>query len=637
MDNDNDQKVTSVSEYINDLTKVLPNEFENVSDSDFRAGIEKIIDNEGFMSRDELAIDLAQTVTRNEEITPEIEVSALKTVLAIDNWQKGNLGKVRKYRANKFEEEFVKKTQEKNPGLTEEKLKLIREKARIVASVEDKMETQTDLAIQSNNQESVGKRLNSWSDLKTMTGFLGMTQKEIDDVVQKNNEISAKLEGVVLPYENFSKVRSFDEIISSGKTITSIKSAPKQLGLINRGIMKVKQFTGGGKGVIQIKNGLVSKVGNQTVDVYVKKSMNTLLQNGFSSGTRSIISGLRTSGVNAGMNGLSVTTKAGNFLKNSFRNGVSNLGIGAKKVLGNSFNKIGGSLIKGLNSAASFSIKSTGLMGLKMIAPIIIGVFVLIIGINLLQINTNISGLVPRLETEEGGDPSEDEDVGGGDGGGSPPKYGEITYSEDGKRVIDCGVGMDAEFTRRFKKPHIPTSGLGNVDSFNKELKEVIGESYGTGCGVVYAAQYLAYDFKYWVPYYFAGKYPKKGLNPQWGEEIRPDDKGRIYRGLDCSAFKNWALINGNGGKGRQVRTVSFGGDCEKIKSIIEPGDLLTLGDGAEGTYHVAVVLAYDNKHIKFAHSGGGSGVSTGLIGLCNGRLVNGSMTFEYLHHKNYN
>lgn len=174
MDNDIDQKVKPVSEYINNLTKVLPNEFENVSDDDFRNGIEKIINQEDFLSRNELVADLARTVTKKEEITPEVELSALKTVLSINNWQENNINETRKYRASRFEENFVKVTQEKNPNLTEDKLESIKRKAKLISRVNGRIENQKGLAIISDNQESIGKRQNSWSDLNTITGFLEM-------------------------------------------------------------------------------------------------------------------------------------------------------------------------------------------------------------------------------------------------------------------------------------------------------------------------------------------------------------------------------------------------------------------------------------------------------------------------------
>lgn len=324
-----------------------------------------------------------------------------------------------------------------------------------------------------------------------------------------------------------------------------------------------------------------------------------------------------------------LVTSGVSLLKNSAKNGLSKLKIGVNDLGKVVFDKAGPSLVNGLNSAVSASNNLTGLLKIKKLAPLLIGFFVVLALGSFLMDTGNTSTLVTGLKIEEESDGS-----GGGGGVGESPKYGEITYTDDG-RIRDCGVGMEADFIRRKHtsrvNPNVLSSGV-----YDEQLKEAVGEHFGTRCGVVYAAQYLAYDFKYWVPYYWAGKYAKRGLNPRWGAETHPDHSGRIYQGLDCSGFNAWTQYNGYGGRNRGGSAISFKGDCARIKSKIEPGDTLTLGDGSEGTYHIAVVLAYDDKYIKFAHSGGGSGVSTGLIGICSGRLVNGNMTFEYLHHKNY-
>ena len=273
-----------------------------------------------------------------------------------------------------------------------------------------------------------------------------------------------------------------------------------------------------------------------------------------------------------------------------------------------------GSLVAVPTMAAGTTVAAGGI-----VVAVIVGLFVY----QMLQSN-NISSLVPKIETEEGG----------GGGGGRPPVYGEITYTDDG-RIRDCGVGMEVDFKRRRNKTRVSPGVLAN-GAYDEEFEEAVGESFGTRCGVVYAAQYLAFDFKYWVPYYWAEKYPRRGLNPMWGEEIRPDHNGRIYRGLDCSGFVTWAQYSGYGAKTGASTSVAFasGRNCERIKSLIEPGDTITFND--ENGYHVAMVVAYDDKYIKFAHSGGGSGVSTGLISLCTGRGVDQGMNFEYLHKKIY-
>ena len=155
MDNDVSQKIKLVDKYINDLTKELLTEFGGMTYADLKTAIEKIIAQEELMSRDEEVVALAKIITGKGEITPEIEMSALKIVMVIDSWQKQNISEVRKYRAEKFEENFVKKTQDKNPNLTDEKVKLVKQKAKLVSRVyfsEGGIENQRELAIQNNNE-----------------------------------------------------------------------------------------------------------------------------------------------------------------------------------------------------------------------------------------------------------------------------------------------------------------------------------------------------------------------------------------------------------------------------------------------------------------------------------------------------
>lgn len=236
---------------------------------------------------------------------------------------------------------------------------------------------------------SLGKTQNSWSDLVGVSGFLKMKRKEIDDLVSKNKEISEGLEEVVLPYENFANVRSFDEIMASDEVLDTLKSAPNHLGFINSGITKIKEFTGSDSGVTQITNHFASKIGNQTADNFVKNSMNTLLENGLGTGTRKIVSELKESNLKPDISGINITaghisgpmnwaTTTGNFLKKSFSDGLSKLGVGAKNFLANNFSKIGGSVVKGLNIAVSLPTTLVGSIGIKIASPVIFGVIIVI-------------------------------------------------------------------------------------------------------------------------------------------------------------------------------------------------------------------------------------------------------------------
>lgn len=323
------------------------------------------------------------------------------------------------------------------------------------------------------------------------------------------------------------------------------------------------------------------------------------------------------------------TNNLGYEVNKSTKDLLSRVKVGAKKALGRGFDKIGGSLVKGLNAAMSLPTKPIGMTGAKMLAPILISIVVFVFVLGLFQTNSLVSSLYSGMELIEKEDG--EGEGGGGGGGGEPFKQGEITKTEDG-RIKSCGVGMTTNFWERRTIGRVTPEKLAQKN-YDEQLKEFIGDQFGKRCGVVYAAHYLASDFDWWVPYYWAGKYAKTGLGPYWGSKVDPDKYNHIYLGLDCSGFNVWTQINGYGSRGWGVKTVAFTGDCEKIKSVIEPGDTIVL---FKGGYHVAVVVEYNDKYIKFAHSGGSSGSSTGLIDICTGRGVDQRMNFEYLHHKNY-
>lgn len=620
MDVNVDQKLNTESDYIGELIKELPNEFDGVSDADFRLGVEKVIENEEFMGREELMTDLVRLLSKTRVVTPKTEVSALKTVLAIENWQKQNMPRVREYRAKKFEKEFVEKTQKKNSKLSDEKIQLIRRKAKLISSVNGKIENQKETAIQTNKGDSAGKIQNSWAKLTMVTGFLGMNKNQIGEVVSKNREISAKLEGVSLPYENFSNLRYFDEIMASDNILNSLKNAPKRLSLIDRGVVKIKQFTGGGDGIIQIDGGFASKIGNQTVGVFVKKSINVLQQNDIIPGTLKIVGGLNKSGINIGMGGLNIFNKSGLVFKNSLENGLTNLGVGIKKFLGNNFGKMGGALVGGLNGIVGAAGALASAIGLAISNPYILAILLVILGINIFQVNTMISEVVPRIETEGG--------VGGGDSGGE--RYGE--YTNDMEKVpIPGGI--------------IPC----NLDTtkYQEELmNKVNAAGFRTRAGVAAAAKYLSSEFEYKIPYYFGGGHhgdvtrdrdgglvddPSDGRKRIWGCRTSEDESGRFIAGLDCSGFVTWCYLTAGfkdweGSKEYRwnrgsFRYVYFGTtDCKELANKVKPGDVLKTAEPA----HTGVVLWVEGTIAKYAQSSP-RGVNVEFVSLCNGKPVKDS------------
>lgn len=310
------------------------------------------------------------------------------------------------------------------------------------------------------------------------------------------------------------------------------------------------------------------------------------------------------------------------FIKKTFGKLLKQLVLGTRMFTKNNFGGVDVALVRELDSVIVLPTSLKGSMGYVIALPMVVGLFLGLFGIQMLQVNTNISSLVPQRENI-------------GEEVGETPEHGEIIMLADG-RVGSCGVGMDANFGRNGDFPHIPESGLGDVSSYNQQLKKYIGDQFGKRCGVVYAAQYLAYNFKYWVEYSSngSGDYSDIGLNPNWGTKPSGDPK-HPHIGLDCSGFNMWAQTNGIGeyNSGEYTGHTNFGsGDCNKIRNLIQPGDTIVLGSGPN--YHIALVLEYKGDEIKFAHAGGGSGVTTGIINLCSG--FGHGMTFERLNGKVY-
>ncbi len=316
-----------------------------------------------------------------------------------------------------------------------------------------------------------------------------------------------------------------------------------------------------------------------------------------------------------------LVTKGTNFLKKSVNNGLSKAGIGTKKFLANNFGKIGGSVVKGLNTAVALPTKLVGSLGIKMIGPMLVGFFIVFFVVDMIITNGKASGLVPRLETD-------------GENGneGTPLLHGEITYMEDG-RIKSCGVGMEVNFKRNKEFTMVTPQLLTNtLEDYNKQLEEFVGSEYGNRCGVVYAGQYLAYEFDYWVPYSWGG-YDGKGLYSRWGSSY-DDDHGHIYLGIDCAAFRDWVQINGRGSVGSKKEYPINPNFCDSIKNMIEPGDGLVIRKGE--SYHFALIVAYEGETVKFAHSGSGSGVTTGLVNICTGRGIDNGMQFNIFQKKYY-
>lgn len=113
------------------------------------------------------------------------------------------------------------------------------------------------------------------------------------------------------------------------------------------------------------------------------------------------------------------------------------------------------------------------------------------------------------------------------------------------------------------------------------------------------------------LPYFWGGKHPQKGINPNWGKYKIVTAGGnwatgtaQLY-GLDCSGFVDWAyyqMLGKTVGKGGG--TVSQWLNTKPIKeSELRPGDLGFYG--LLGGGHVGIYIGEKNGKKMFIHAGG--------------------------------
>ena len=646
-DKEDKRKTEYVDKEIEERSKILAKDKGVEAQKRIKSELESIVGLKEFRSSDEESIALARAISGSNEVDIETQVVAKEAKLSLDKWQEGEIEEVRGYRREKFKKEFEAKTKEKNPGINDEQLSLVRQKADLIADIyfsDGGIENQKDKALEVNKSESMGKLESAWSGVEGVVGFSRKTSVEIKEILSKNQTIDAGLEGVNLPYENFANARSFDTIANSlndTNTFGMFASMQNGVGFLGRSLKTISNYTGGWweKGASSIANHFASKIGNQAVSSFVQNSMGLILKNGLQAGTQAILKGAAVAGtkVAAGAVGAAAGVASGPI------GWMVTAGLAIKKFFGKIADKLGINFISKMkealaitgNKTLDFIIQGAMLIvgipalidGITFgIGGILFGVLGGLFGAGMIQQNELISMLVPQTK----------ENV------GNLVQHGEIVYTDDG-RIRSCGIGMEVDFKRKDHKPWVTPSLLA-TGNYDEQLEEYIGDAVGTACGVVYAAHYLAYDFDYWIPYWLTGSWPKKGLNPIWGSHAVSDWNGHREgpSGLDCGHFRNWAWVNGgySAGMRNEKPNIAFG-DCNKIKAEIEPGDGLYMEappsvNGKKTYSHSAIVIAYDDNYIKFAHAGGGSGVTTGLLDICTGKGVDNGNHFDYLQKKRY-
>ena len=650
MDIDAKRKTDFVDQFINELATKLAND-DKVLEEKLTTEIKEIILQGDLKSSNEEASSLLRILSEGKtEIGTETRVMAKEASVKVSQWSEENIASVRAYRGNDLETNLVIETIKSNPNITEEQIKTVRSLADNVNKIYNSdggVENQKDAVVAKN--EVTAKVKFAWRDTQGIIGLLKQKPKEFKEIVDNHEEITTKLENdnIKVPYSSSDKLNSYDRVMSSIKNpemkrfIESARSRFKTIDRITNG--KFSQVSNnvinriGGdrlrnvannffnKSIVNISNGFASKIGNQAVKEFVQNSISSILKNGgISQGIKSLMQGVMKKGVEmAGKTAVNLAAKMG-------------LSAGLKTAIGAAFGAATGGLgyiamagLEVLNMGANL-LRSLGLQITKSkLADTVILIILIIFGL-LFGMGSSTTGLVSSLEPKI-------------ENKGGSSQHGEITMTEDGTRIRDCGVGMDVDFNRKDHKTWV-TPSLLFMENYDEKLEEYIGDAVGTACGVVYAAHYLAYDFDYWIPYWLTGSWPKKGLNPTWGSHAVSDWNGHREgpSGLDCGHFRNWAWVNGgfSAGMSNKIPNIPFG-DCERIKAAIEPGDGLYMDkppsiNGKKTYSHSAIVLAYDDNYIKFAHAGGGSGVTTGLINICTGVGVDNGNHFDSLQKKAY-
>jgi hypothetical protein len=114
--------------------------------------------------------------------------------------------------------------------------------------------------------------------------------------------------------------------------------------------------------------------------------------------------------------------------------------------------------------------------------------------------------------------------------------------------------------------------------------------------------------------YFWGGKYPKQGMNSNWGKLAKVTAAGSRFTekyiplGLDCSGFVDWAYVQATGKTvGRGGGTVSQWRNTMPVSSKnLMPGDLGFYHSG--GGKHVGIFIGKDSDgNLMFIHCGGSS------------------------------
>ncbi len=160
-----------------------------------------------------------------------------------------------------------------------------------------------------------------------------------------------------------------------------------------------------------------------------------------------------------------------------------------------------------------------------------------------------------------------------------------------------------------------------SVEKLNLQIQEAV-EQFGVGtreapvAAALTLIQTLA-EYGYRINYYWGGKWYNIGVNGSWGAptspiscDTHPNPDGcrqtMIWKGLDCSGFANWALIQGFQDNHIPVQRTRFNGTeislAGQSSAVCDIGDVMVSGG------HIVLVagIEEDNKRYLVAESTGG-------------------------------
>ena len=240
-----------------------------------------------------------------------------------------------------------------------------------------------------------------------------------------------------------------------------------------------------------------------------------------------------------------------------------------------------------------------------------------------------------------------------------------VTVRAYDKRNNYTDIKCKAEYGTAFRNIELSSNGnIKNKTGFivyptnfskeNQELEELM-QTYGykTRGAVAAAGLYLA-ESKYDVPYFWGGKYIKKGFNPEWGmrhshtvgkpcSQPLASDNSYCKWGLDCTGYTKWAFIQAgfdadlirtddqSGGRWGGANGTFVGKDHRYTFSSsnliyanqIKPGDIV-----ATPGKHVGLVIGVSEDKIQVANEW--AGIKISIINKSNGASTNSDKSFTH-------